>query len=239
MLLFTKAKKLCFNNNYHRFKYLSLMSLLYKANLYSPYLLTLALCTLVLSGCSTLPNKETQVLIKQTSQQRINELQQLQQWKIKGKIAFIDKKSRSSATLSWQVDENENTQQLNLTTYLGINVLQLDSNANSHKIQVDGKTYQGRDLEALIHSITGLTLPTQALTFWLKGIAYQEDDSIHYQKETQLPLTLSSYYNNELWQVSYANYQQIDGYNLATKFSIKKDDLLIKIVVNDWSITNK
>ena len=155
------------------------------------------------------------------------------------KIAFIEKKSRSSATLSWQVDENKSTQKLNLTTYLGINVLQLDSNANSHKIQVDGKTYQGHNLEVLIHSITGLTLPTQALTFWLKGIPYQEDDSIHYQKTTQLPLTLSSYYNNELWQVSYANYQQIDSYSLATKFSIKKDDLLIKIVVNDWSITNK
>ncbi len=215
------------------------MSLYIKATLCSPYLLTLALFTLLLSGCSTVPNNENQVLIKQSSQQRINELQHLQQWKIKGKIAFIEKKSRSSASLSWQVDENENTQKLNLTTYLGINVLQLDSNANSHKIQVDGKTYQGRNLETLIYSITGLTLPTQALTFWLKGIPYQEDDSIQYQKTTQLPLTLSSYYNNELWQVSYANYQQIDSYSLATKFSIKKDNLLIKIVVNDWSITNK
>ncbi len=215
------------------------MSLFFKAKLYSPYLLTLALFTLVLSGCSTVPNTETQVVIKQTPQQRITKLQQLQQWKLKGKIAFIETNSRNSATLSWQVDQHQNTQQLNLTSYLGINVLQLDSSANNHKIQVDGKTYHGRDLETLIYSITGLTLPTPALTFWLKGMPYQESDSISYQKATQLPLTLSSYYNNELWQVSYANYQQIDGYSLATKFSIKKNDLLIKIVVNDWSIANR
>ncbi len=122
---------------------------------------------------------------------------------------------------------------------MGINVLQLDSTDNNHKIQVDGKTYRGRDLENLIYSITGLTLPTKALTFWLKGIPYQENDKISYQETTLLPLTLSSYYNNELWQVSYANYQQISGYSLATKFSIKKDDLLIKIVVNNWAIANK
>ena len=215
------------------------MFLFFKANLYQPCLLIFALFTLVLSGCSTIPNKESQVLIKQTPQQRITQLQQLQQWKIKGKIAFIETNSRNSATLSWQVDENQNTQQLNLTNYLGLNVLQLDSSANNHKIQVDGKTYHGNNLAVLIYSITGLTLPTEALTFWLKGISYQEDDRISYQKTTQLPQNLSSYYNNELWHVSYANYQQIDDYNLATKISIKKNDLLIKIVINNWNITSK
>jgi len=215
------------------------MFLFFKTNFHQPKLLIFALFTLILSGCSTMPSKDSQTLIKQTPQQRITKLQQLQQWKVKGKIAFIEKKSRNSATLSWQVDESQNTQLLNLTSYLGINVLQLDSSDNNHKIQVDGKTYHGRNLETLIYSITGLTLPTKALTFWLKGMPFHEDDKINYQETTQLPLTLSSYYNNELWQVSYAKYQQINGYSLATKFSIRKDDLLIKIVVNDWVISNK
>ena len=212
------------------------MKQFFKTTLALPYLFILALSTLTISGCVTLPNKEPQPLIQQTSQQRITTLEQLSQWKITGKIAFLEKDSRNSATLNWQVDEENETQQLNLTTYLGINVLQLESNANNHNIQVDGKTYHGKNLETLVHSITGLTLPTQALTFWLKGIAYQESDNISYQKTTQLPQTLTSYYNNELWQVSYAKYQQIDGYSLATKFSIKKDDLVIKIAIHKWSI---
>lgn len=206
--------------------------------MYSSCLFPLALFTLVLSGCTTLPNKESPPLIEQTPEQRIAKLQQLQHWKIAGKIAFIEKTSRNSATLSWQIDENQDTQKLNLTSFLGISVLQLDSSANNHTIQVDGKTYRGNNLQALIYSITGLTLPTKALTFWLKGIPYQNTDNISYQEITKLPKTLSSHYNNELWQVSYADYQQINGYILATKFSIKKDDLLIKIAINEWSITN-
>ena len=202
-------------------------------------LYAIALFSLVLSACSTHLNKESSPLIEQTAQQRIAQLEQLQQWQITGKIAFINKDSRNSLTLFWQIDEKQGIQRLNLTSFLGINVLQLDSNANNHKIQVDGKTYHGNNLVALIHSITGFTLPTQALSFWLKGIPYRENDSISYHKKTQLPQTLSSHYNNELWQVNYANYQNFDGYNLATKFSIRKDDLLIKIAVNDWQIANK
>jgi outer membrane lipoprotein LolB len=214
------------------------MNLFFKPTPHLPYLFILTLFILVLSACSTLPNKKSQPLIQQTPQQRTSSLQQLQRWKITGKIGYIEKKSRHSATLNWQVNENNNSQQLNLTTFLGINVLQLDSSENIHKIKVDGKTYQGKKLEALIHSMTGLTLPTQALTFWLKGIPYQESDNISYQKATLLPQTLTSQYNNERWQVSYADYQQIDGYSLATKFSIRKDDLLIKISVNEWLINH-
>jgi len=196
----------------------------------------LCLITVLLSGCSSTTNKKTQVLIKQKPQQRIAQLTQLQKWKVQGKIAFFEAGSRNSATLTWHVDENIKTQQLNLTSYLGINVLQLNSNDNNHIIQIDGETYQGHDLETLINSLTGFTLPTQALTFWLKGMPYQKSDSIIYQKDTQLPISLTSHYNDQLWQVNYGNYQQIDDYSLATKFSIKKEDLLIKIAINEWSI---
>ena len=237
-MLFTKAKKLCFNNNYYRFNRSISMTQFLKTTFNPTSLVMLMVCFMALSGCSTTSPKAIQPLLKQTPQQRIIKLQQLHQWNIKGKIAFLEKETRNSATIIWQVDESQQSQQLNLTSYLGINVLQLDSMGNNHKIQVDGKTYHGRNLEELVYSITGLTLPTQALTFWLKGMPFQENDNISYQKTTQLPQTLSSHYNNELWQVSYANYQHVDGYDLATKFSIKNDDLLIKIVINDWSVTN-
>ena len=201
-------------------------------------ILPLVVFTIALSGCSTSPQNNSLPVKKQSPQQRSIEMRQLHQWQLKGRIAFLERDNRNSATLTWQVDERAKTQQLNLTTYLGINVLLLESDNGHHKIQVDGKTYQGNDLEKLVNSLARLTLPTKALTFWLKGLPFQKDDVIVYQENNQLPQMLSSIYNRELWQISYSNYQQIKGYNLATKFSIKKDDLVIKIAVNKWSITS-
>lgn len=203
--------------------------------LLKPLLSFLVLMTFLLSGCTSSPKKEVP-LIKQSTQERLANLQQLTQWRINGKIAFIETNKRNSATLSWRVNELEETQKLSLTSYLGINVLQLESNKNQHTLQVDGKTYQESNLDMLIYSLTGLTLPTKALSYWLKAIPFQATDVITYQESTKLPDTLSSYYNNELWQVRYSNYQQIGDYSLAKKLSIQKGDLLIKIAINTWAL---
>ena len=191
---------------------------------------------IVLSGCSSTSTNNSQALVQQSPEQRASELAQLQQWQVKGKIAFLAEKTRNSFSLTWQVNEIRQTQRLYLTSYLGINALQLDSIKNDHKIKVDGETFQGHDLEKLITSITGLTLPAKALKNWLKALPYHDTDKLIYQANTQLPQTLSSYYNNQLWQVTYGNYQQVADYSLPTKISIKKDNLFIKIAINDWSV---
>ena len=203
------------------------------------YLLLLStLSSLTLSGCTSVPLKQDQSIIAQTPAQRTLQMKQLKNWKVTGKIAFIDKKSRNSASLSWAVNERTKTQQLNLTTYMGINVLQLNSRNNLHTIKADGQTYKGGNLEALIMDITGLTLPTNALTYWLKGFPYHDEDKFEYQNSTQLPLSLSSNYNNEKWQIIYGNYQSFDGYVLAKNFTIKKGGFMIKIAINDWTIAS-
>lgn len=200
------------------------------------FFILLPFSMIVLSGCSSTSTNNSQALVQQSPEQRASELAQLQQWQVKGKIAFLAEKTRNSFSLTWQVNEIRQTQRLYLTSYLGINALQLDSIKNDHKIKVDGETFQGHDLEKLITSITGLTLPAKALKNWLKALPYHDTDKLIYQANTQLPQTLSSYYNNQLWQVTYGNYQQVADYSLPTKISINKDNLFIKIAINDWSV---
>jgi len=199
--------------------------------------------SLILSGCATKQDiaanskENSQVL---TSKQRSKLLLTQKKWQIRGKIAFIqkiknDKDKRESASMTWQVDEELQTQELNLTSYLGVNVFHLQSSSNQHLIEVDGKQYYGSNLTDLINSLTGFPLPAKALRLWLKGLPYTDHDKIKMDNKTGLPLSLTSYDNNILWKIDYSNYQIFDGINMATKFSIKKDDLLIKIVIKHWS----
>ncbi len=200
-------------------------------------LILIAVTHTVLSGCALQKNKIVhKAPLKQSIEQRKLQLQQLKQWKIYGKIAFIEKNKRESASLNWQVDEDKQHQQLNLTSYLGINVLHLSSENNLHIIKVDGEEYRSDNLEQLIYSLTKLTLPTKALGFWLKGLPYQRSDTLIIDQNTQLPISLSSDYNSEQWHITYANYQTVNKHQLATKFSIKKNNLLIKIIISKWKI---
>ena len=198
----------------------------------------LACCSLVLSGCSSGPQNTQNTLQTTSSIERSQQLKNIHQWQITGKIAFIKSNNRNSASLNWKVNEIQQSQVLNLTSYLGINILQLTSKQGQHKLKFKGETYQGDDLKVLINKLTGLTLPTEALTAWIKGLSYQDTDYIRYD-ELDLPLTLTSFYNNDYWQISYSDYKQINHYALPSRLSIKKDNLLIKIAINTWQVTNE
>ena len=193
----------------------------------------------ILSGCTsnTLLNTQTSP-IATTTQERHQQLLQLHSWSVKGKIAFIEQKKRQSANLYWLFEQKKQTvkQQIDLTTFLGINILHVESFNNRHTIEVDGENYQGTDLTKLIYDLTGMLLPTEALTYWLKGIVYSENDHIIYQKNSPLPKTLLSDYYQKHWQISYQHFQIFQGYQLPTKLEIKQGNLIIKIRLNHWSI---
>ncbi len=212
---------------------------------HSYYLIILfTLLSTILSGCTTKPSNDSSILIiEQSAKHRTIQLTQVKQWHLRGKIAFIEqhknkKNKRQSATIAWRVNEINRTQELNLTSYLGINVLHLASEHNHHLIKVDGKEYRANNLAQLVHSLTGLTLPTKALTFWLKGLPYQSTDEVKLSPTTQLPASLHSFSDNVQWQIDYNKYQIFDGVPMATQFTIKKDNLLIKIAIKKWSLTH-
>ena len=169
---------------------------------------------------------------------RIDYLQLLKKWSIRGKIAFITEKKRQSFSFRWTVDDLNESQQLDLTTYLGINLLKLKSQSGVHTLLVDGQESQGTDLEKLIYSSTGLTIPTEAMHGWLKGLKQSKNDVIEYDQKSHLPSRLLSSYDQGIWQIHYANYYQLGQVQLAKKLSIKRNNLVIKIVINRWTIND-
>lgn len=200
--------------------------------------ITLLSCfLLLLSGCSSLNESQHEQITKHQDRTERNEkLSQLTNWKINGKMAIISPDERQSATLNWHYQGDKKRQTLNLTTVLGIQVFNLESVNNMHVIEVDGERYQSPDLNELLSSLTGFSLPTQAMTFWLKGLPYLTSDNVIYNKSTQLPNMLTSYHDEKEWQIKYSGYQQVQEYQLATQFTIKQDTLTIKINVHQWDV---
>ncbi|MCW8833218.1 MAG: lipoprotein insertase outer membrane protein LolB [Colwellia sp.] len=203
------------------------------------------IASIMLSGCATqAPPTSSNNIQTVAPEQRAAHLLKNKKWQLRGKIAFIQKRpdkqdKRESASIFWQVDESESTQTLDLTSYLGINVLHLSSMQGEHFLNVDGEEYHSNNLSQLIYSLTGLTLPTEALNFWLKGLPYQTDDQVVLSTNTQLPASMTSNYHNASWHISYDKYKVFNQLPMATKFTIKKDGLLIKISIKQWTFTDK
>jgi outer membrane lipoprotein LolB len=216
----------------------NLILMVYMNKLRLSFFIFLSIFLIFLSGCRSLTNNHQQITEHQNITERTKKLKTLSTWKIQGKIAIISPEERHSLTLNWLYQENNNRQTLNLSTVLGIQVFKLESLNGVHVINVDGERYLSSDLNALLSSLTSFTLPTQAMTFWLKGLPYLARDKIIYNDKTQLPTTLTSYHDKKIWQLKYGGYQQVEQYQLATEFSIKQDNITIKINVHQWDVTS-
>ena len=191
----------------------------------------------LLSGCASLfKSQEPPQLYSQEVTARNSQMKSLTDWQIFGKIAFFQGTDRNSATLNWQYLQSKQSQRLDLTTYLGINVLHLTSKNNIHTVKVNGTSYQDENLDELIYALTGYALPTEALTYWLKGLAYQENDVIAYHRESKLPIRLTSEYNSKQWLINYDRFQNTNNFQLPSKITIKQGNLTIKIVINRWKV---
>lgn len=196
---------------------------------------TLLFFSLILAGCANIGERNPSAEKNINNHQRHNTLKALKVWETQGKIAFLQKDKRESASFNWQVDETSNSQKLNLTTYLGINVLSLQQSNTESVIEVDGKTYHSDNLDDLIWQLTGFTLPTKALHAWIKGLTYLPSDNIIYDTNN-LPTTLISDYNNRHWQINYQKYQRVEDSWLPQKLTINQGNLTIKLAITRWTL---
>ncbi|TWX73231.1 lipoprotein insertase outer membrane protein LolB [Colwellia sp. C1TZA3] len=204
--------------------------------MYSKRLITLFFVS-ILSACSSI--NDIPVEKNQTNQDiatRNQQVSQLNSWTIAGKIAFINSQKRQSASLHWQRNAADKTESLNLSTLFGIKVLALTRQQDNFVLEVDGNLYNTKDLDHLIYTLTGLDLPTRAMSHWLKGLAFLATDKIDYHAKTQLPQSLTSYYNNKNWLIKYNKYHHIGPFQLAKQLTIIQGDLRIKIVIHSWKV---
>lgn len=191
----------------------------------------------ILSACSSINDKPVDnAQANQGIESRIKQLSQLKNWTLAGKIAFISKDARQSATLHWQNNAENETESLNLSTLFGIKVLELNRQQDNFTLEVDGELYHTDNLDDLIAALTGLNLPTRAMNHWLKGLAFLPADKVVYHAKTLLPQSLTSRYNNKQWLIKYSKYHHIGPYQLAKSLTIFQDDLRIKISIHSWKI---
>lgn len=199
-------------------------------------LLTLITCaSLFLSACSTIPKDQSSQFTQPQLMQRVQKLQNLTKWQVRGKIAFIQASKRESASVFWQVNESDSQQELKLTTYLGINVLNLSQANGEVVLEVEGKDYKSNDVDSLIYQLTGLNLPTKALHSWIKALPYSIQDQVIFNANA-LPQSITSSYLQQEWQIQYQAYRQVDEYLLPNKMTIKQGDTTIKLAISQWTI---
>ncbi|MFV0278794.1 MAG: lipoprotein insertase outer membrane protein LolB [Parahaliea sp.] len=186
----------------------------------------LLLLLALLAGCASTPQQGQG---ERPWREHRNQVEALQQWQARGKLALRNGQQAQSATLLWQ--QRGGASELQLSGPLGM---------AATRILADGQTleiHRGDEVRVLDISTpraitlnTGWDLPLAALPYWLRGIPQPGTEGSRLHVEQGLLRSLSQ----DGWKVRFDSYARFGNYTLPTRLQVQRQDTSVKLLLNDW-----
>lgn len=190
---------------------------------------------LLLSACATLPEKAITDESHQLWQQHQQQLRPLLSWHIRGRVALFVNNEVYNLGMSWS--RNDQHHSIKLEAALGQGVILLKKTpVHAELTTIEGETYTGTNAQQLLQQVTQLTLPVEGLQSWIKGLALENSSFVPDIDAEGRLITLQQ----DGWQINYFDYQRTDfsagqQYELPHKLYLKRDNLALKIVIDQWT----
>lgn len=150
---------------------------------------------------------------------------------LSGRIAVKYRDQSSSGSLRWQHRPAQDN--ITLLSPLGQTVTQITRDAEGVTlIDQAHKVHHAADTETLTQDLLGWRLPLSGLSYWVVG---QPAPSLPYQADRdaqQRPTLLVQ----DGWRVNYSAWQAVDGQGLPRKMTLQRDDLEIRLVMDQWTL---
>lgn len=188
-----------------------------------------------LSACTTITPPQP---VTDESHERWQQLQQslesLNEWSIRGRVALFVDDDVYNLGLGW-IRKGDLTK-LKLEASLGQGIIQLQKVASDVSLTTaEGENFVGTNAEQVLYRSTGLHIPVEGLQAWIKGIPHARSDHLPDINVAGQAITLFQ----DGWRVNYLEYetlslQQHGITSLPRKIYMKRDNLALKIVIDQW-----
>lgn len=186
----------------------------------------LLLSAALIAGCSHQPPISQPIDWSQHQAQ----LAALDQWQLRGKLGFKSPQRGGSANLQWS--QNQQQYQLRLSGPMGTGNILIQGDQTRAQMQQGDQSYVDRP-ELLAARFTGLPIPVDALSWWVRGLPSPS-------KSAAMDLIISpdgtaSSFVQEGWQLSFSGYRMTKDGHLPRKISGQLGAQSFKLVISNWN----
>ena len=189
-------------------------------------LLVLLATVWLLNACSVVPHRES------LPGNAINP-EKITHWQIIGKIAYRSPERNSSGRLRWKQQDGQFN--IGLSGPLGRGVMNISGTQQEALIEITGQeSYYTTEPEQTLREQTGTDIPLNALLYWIRG-GPAPNQASHYQLDA---VGRNINMKQAGWNLEYSKYRAVNGFWLPGKISIRKQDKLLLLVINQWILPN-
>jgi outer membrane lipoprotein LolB len=192
-------------------------------------LLVLATAALCLAGCATAPVKTTGEVPAQTWDARRAEMQQRDNFELKGRLAVAAGKEGFNARLRWE--QQGATSSLALDGPMGVGGVRISTNGSDFEVlNSRGQRLDSEAARIEIATRLGFEPPITSLRYWVLGVpnpAMPAEETLDSQQRLERLL-------QDGWDVEYLSYAAFDGKWLPVRMTLRRDDVRVRVFVDGW-----
>jgi outer membrane lipoprotein LolB len=201
-----------------------------------------ATLVLLFAGCATLqPEVYPQpqglpVNLPEIHRQRMLDLAGIHQFNLKGRIGVQAKGKGFSGVAQWQhesVSDQGVSDEIALFSPLGSQLATIITTVDGVQLVTsDNKTYSAADAETLTQQVLGWKFPVSGLVDWVLG--HPAKGAVELMQWDSVGRIAK--FNQNGWEIEYAQYMEIDGYQLPEKINLHSPELTLKLLIKDWNV---
>jgi len=179
------------------------------------------LAVLLLAGCTTTPAPRSSTSAATLSA-----------WQFNGRVSLTRGEEGWHAGLHWQ--EQAGSFFLRVSGPLGQGGFQLNGDARGVVlVDADGQTYAAQDADTLLVQVTGWQLPVSGLRHWIRGLPEPAAGQAQATRDEAGQLRRLE---QSGWTINYQRYQVVDGISLPAKLRLAREDIAVRIVIDQWQL---
>jgi outer membrane lipoprotein LolB len=192
--------------------------------------LALLLGALALAGCASAPPRKSTLVAAPWSERR-TQLQSLDAFQIKGKVAVAAGTEGFSARLTW--DQQGARSSVALDGPLGVGGLRVIADGDALNVTTSkGVQLDSDAARAELSAKLGFEPPLGSLRYWVLGVPDPAQPSIETLGPDQRLLTL----DQSGWHIDYAAYAEHAGDTLPQRLAVTRADVRLRLIVQDWRL---
>lgn len=193
----------------------------------SAVLLCLCVAVACVTACKTIPPATPAP--SEPWEVRRSALQQRDRFDLTGRIAVAAAQEGFNAKLRWK--QQGARSDLSLDGPLGVGGVRITADGRELKvINARGQTLDSEAARAEMNSKLGFEPPLSSLRYWVLGVpdpSHPADEVLDADKRLA---TL----RQDDWQIDYGAYEVVDSQWLPSKMTLKRNDVRVRLLVDDW-----
>lgn len=162
----------------------------------------------------------------------LKQIAHIHAFNLKGRLAVNANSKGYSGSMTWQHHINRDA--IDVFTPLGSKIAHIEKSETQVTLtNAKGERVSAQDAESLTEKTLGWRLPLSGLSDWAVG------------RPTQAPVTQQQWDDSgkltlleqQGWKIEYLEYKEQLGVALPQKISLRRENILLKLVVEEWTVT--